>query len=365
MSLSDRFLTKNENKEIRKQCFQAWGTNADARALVPLLSGRGFLTDSQEQAINLDTRTLNYANNYFFMEILIKLTRNKYIELIHILKDDDKHKVFAHEFANILKVSLTKMAGSTHSDPSEEVREHTMEMDGEAFSAGMNFNGPTVASYGAKEMTKSGEGKGIVFIIANFTQTLEGYKTDIVCITQFFRKKLGYDVHVYQNVTKDELFEALPRMKGLVENGNCDRFYLFVLSHGNENGVLGIDEQVIPVKDIVKPFQHDQMKSMKGFPKLFFIQACRGDNYTKVAGGGHSKMKAQQLIPIEADQMVCYSVTECNVSIVHNKKGSMFIQNVIKGFEKYYNSTEDIGVIMREVKHNIANDRWHYEADGK
>ena len=370
----DNFLTTKEKKEIKTRCYEEWLSSADALTLLPLLSGKGFLNDRQEQEIKLPTRTQYEQNDYFFCNILLRLTRDKYIQLIHILKDDDKHKAFAHEFAKILEVSLTKRTGPTSSDPPEEIVEHTMETDGEVTSAGFNFKNPkrpSVDSYGTKKMSRSGRGNGIVFIIANFTDELQGYKTDIICITEFFKEKLGYDVFTeiggirLENVTKDKLLEALPKMQGLVDlNGNYDRFYMFVLSHGDENGVLGCDWQSIPVKDIVRPFQHDQMKSMKDFPKLFFIQACRGTNFTEVAGH-HSQLKAQQLIPIEADQMLCYAVTESNFAFVFHKKGSLFVKEVMKAFIKYYDSSEDIGVIMREAKYNIAHSEELFLADGK
>ena len=116
----------------------------------------------------------------------------------------------------------------------------------------------------------------------------------------------------------------------------------------------------------MRPFQHDQMKSMKGFPKLFFIQACHGTVYAKAAVGSTSKPKAQQLLPTEDDQMVWYSVTGSNFSIVCDTRGSLFIIEVVKAFKKYYKTLEDIREIMREAEQNIAhNCKWRYEANGK
>ena len=368
------FLTKKEKELIRRRCYEKWLSNADILTLLPLISGKGFVTDRQVQEIKIPSRTQYERNNYFFSEVLLRLTRDKYTELINILKDDDKHKAFAHEFANILEISLTKLAGPTKSTPPEGISQHKMQTDDEVV-AGCNLKRSkhlSVDTYGTQKMSKSGRGKGIVFIIANFTKELKGYNTDIICITEFFKERLGYDVFTdvggisLVDIKKCDLLKVLPKMKELVElNQQYDRFYMFVLSHGHENGILGIDDQFITLEDILRPFQHDQMKSMKNFPKLFFIQACRGTNYTKVAGGSHSKLKAQHLTPIEADQMTCYAVTESNFSFVDDFSGSLFIKEVIKCFEKYYNSTEDIGVIMREVKHNIAHSEWRYEADGK
>ena len=366
------FLTEEEKNLIKERCYENWLSNAEALTVLPLLSGKGFLHQMDEEYIKNPACEAYLKNDYLFIKVMLKQTRNKWEELIDILQNDDKHKVFAHAFATILKVPLSIMAGPTRS---EGISQQNMEME-VVTPAGITLTGPknrSVDSYGTKKKSKSGRGKGIVFIIANFTDDLQEYRTDIVCIREFFKEELGYDVFTeidgisLENVTKDKLLEALQKIQCRVESdGNYDRFYLFVLSHGDENGVLGSDHQSISVEKIVRPFQHDQMKSMKGFPKLFFIQACHGTVYAKAAWEATSKPKAQQLLLTEDDQMICYSVTDSNFSIACDTRGSLFITEMIKAFKKYYKTLEDIREIMREAKDNIAhNCTRRYEANGK
>ena len=73
------------------------------------------------------------------------------------------------------------------------------------------------------------------------------------------------------------------QMKDLVENyskrdySNDSCFVCFIMSHGDNGKILCSDEMLIDLKkDIIKPFQ--MSKTLVNKPKLFFIQACRGDN---------------------------------------------------------------------------------------
>jgi hypothetical protein len=49
-----------------------------------------------------------------------------------------------------------------------------------------------------------------------------------------------------------------------------------ILSHGNENVVYGIDEESVSVCYLTMFFQSSKCKTLENKPKLFFIQACQG-----------------------------------------------------------------------------------------
>lgn len=99
------------------------------------------------------------------------------------------------------------------------------------------------------------------------------------------------------------------------------------MSHGNEEGILGIDSQAIPVDDITGKFQGgDKCPQLVTKPKLFFFQACRGDvddgGYYVPRGPGSKDVYAdsdhfQEMpvkLPSDADFLVAYSTTKGYVS---------------------------------------------------
>ena len=121
-----KFLTEEEKNLIKEWCYENWLSNAEALTVLTLLSGKGFLHQIDEEYIKNPACEPYLKNDYLFINVILKQTRNKWEELIDILQNDDKHKVFAHEFATILKVPLSIMAGPTRS---EEINQPNLEME--------------------------------------------------------------------------------------------------------------------------------------------------------------------------------------------------------------------------------------------
>lgn len=102
------------------------------------------------------------------------------------------------------------------------------------------------------------------------------------------------------------------------------------MSHGNEEGILGVDSQAIPVDDITAKFQGgNKCPQLVTKPKLFFLQACRGDvddkgYYVPMASRGpqSSEVYADSdnfeempvKLPSDADFLIAYSTTKGYVS---------------------------------------------------
>lgn len=160
-------------------------------------------------------------------------------------------------------------------------------------------------------------GKGLCVIIANFTDDLEGYKTDIVNITKFFRNELNFhviggygddDEDSFRNLTTADFMDILRHTQNLLKTRGTtfDRLFVFVLSHGDESGIDMIkdrpkaawdqkegserqnpqqvssaakmdDKFYVKIEDIVKMFTHDEkgVPELKGFPKCFFFQVIQ------------------------------------------------------------------------------------------
>merc|ERR1712000_586103 len=53
---------------------------------------------------------------------------------------------------------------------------------------------------------------------------------------------------------------------------------IILLSHGNEDFIQGVDGEGIHIRDIVQTFNSKNCPAMKGKPKLFITNACRGYN---------------------------------------------------------------------------------------
>ena len=94
----------------------------------------------------------------------------------------------------------------------------------------------------------------------------------------FIWKYLLYDVYVLKNCTASELVDELKKIASL-NHEKYDSFVCCILSHGCLDGVYGADSKPVNVlKDIVCLFEGRHCPTLAGKPKMFFIQACRGDD---------------------------------------------------------------------------------------
>ena len=163
--------------------------------------------------------------------------------------------------------------------------------------------------YGIKPSSSKAHGNGMCVVIANFTgaKELPGYEHDSANICQFFREVLGWK-HVYEesmpsfedehqplrNLSKSQFTKALSVIQKKLNDGKFDRFFLFILSHGDQYGIMTMkkgeketDENGLPVRmkihDIAAMFTHEKVKELKGFPKVIFNQSCRVINISYIA----------------------------------------------------------------------------------
>jgi hypothetical protein len=106
----------------------------------------------------------------------------------------------------------------------------------------------------------------------------EGSEKDIEAIKDFC-KLAGF--HINDTDRETENLTAL-QMDSLCSEvskrsfSRYDGFVCFILSHGCENGIYGVDDIAISIEEIVAKFK--TCEGLFGKPKLFFIQACRGPN---------------------------------------------------------------------------------------
>ena len=228
-------------------------------------------------------------------------------------------------------------------------------------------------------------GKGLCVIIRNFTadDVLRGYTADKAMISSFFEGTLNYEVLYGQNsivelenLSHAELDRSLNKIHDILASGSYDRFFLFILSHGNAKGILTNEPgskvnmemgREYTVDQVVAKFNHVNLPNMRGYPKCIFVQACRGRDIPQVAADEEvnsiqeTAQQRQARTPTVAqrdlqeteltrmanggDILVCYPSEAGHFSFL-TAQGSFLILEVIQAIKKYHREEHLMDILV-------------------
>lgn len=142
------------------------------------------------------------------------------------------------------------------------------------------------------------------------------------------------------------------------DHSKRDCLVVVVLSHGEQNKIFCSDSDYRP-EDLWNPFTADQCPTLAGKPKLFFIQACRGDQFdsgTKLARTQTDSHKVSDkspyVIPNRADFLIVFSTAPGYYSWRNTQDGSWFIQTlttVLSEFKDQKDLLSMMTVVTRRV----------------
>ena len=135
-------------------------------------------------------------------------------------------------------------------------------------------------------------------------------------------------------------------------NYNC--FVCCILSHGRQGAVYGSDGNTIMISDLTGLFTGVKCRSLAGKPKVFFIQACQGNE--KMAGVQPLETDSPgdpQTIPDGNDFLVGYSTSPGHVSFRHRTKGSWYISSLVQALNLHHKEL-DIQTLLVIVNNHLG-----------
>ncbi|KAF7711255.1 hypothetical protein HF521_000266 [Silurus meridionalis] len=179
---------------------------------------------------------------------------------------------------------------------------------------------------------------------------------------------LGFSLDVYKNQTAEQMKNLLKNFSQKHHAGDC--FVCCIMSHGSAEGVYGTNEIIVTKDDIFGPFTGKSCPSLNGKPKVFLIQACRGnkrhppvhvqaDSYEEEAEAEDDMsvdMNSLQMIsiPEDADFLIVRSTIKGYVSYREQANGTWFIQSLCKQLKKYCPMGEDLQSILLCVNKEVS-----------
>jgi len=165
---------------------------------------------------------------------------------------------------------------------------------------------------------------------------------------------LDFDLRLHQDLTAKEIRDEIQKI-AKEDHTDSDCFLCVVMSHGNKDKIVASDNEEISFKEIMQPIK-ESCKSLENKPKMFFFQACRGDNemenprsrpnsgsswsgnekYLHTDMAPYSSKKKKTKKEQESDLFIFYSTFPGHYSFASMTEGSFFISSVCEVFNLAY-----------------------------
>ncbi|XP_028280258.1 caspase-2 isoform X2 [Parambassis ranga] len=127
--------------------------------------------------------------------------------------------------------------------------------------------------------------RGLALVISNVTfdscattelDPRKGGEVDDEVLRKVFTE-LDYLVTVYRDLTAQDMKTCIENFSRQSDHQSVDSCVVCLLSHGVEGAVYGKDGQLLQLDWVFEAFDNAHCPLLQNKPKMFFIQACRGD----------------------------------------------------------------------------------------
>ncbi|XP_054997880.1 caspase-6-like [Sorex araneus] len=181
-------------------------------------------------------------------------------------------------------------------------------------------------------------------------------------------QELGFEVICYDNLKAKDVLHKMYKAS-IASHMDADCFLCVFLTHGDGNHIFAQDARV-EISKLTDFFRGDKCSSLVGKPKIFIIQACRGDKLeepaqpmeevdaTRLPDSNETQVDAASVytLPAGADFLMCYSVAEGYVSYRDTVFGSWYIQDLCEVLARY-GTTLEITELLTLVNKKVSRRR--------
>ncbi|XP_045560819.1 caspase-8 isoform X3 [Salmo salar] len=227
------------------------------------------------------------------------------------------------------------------------------------------------------EYAMTGRKRGYCLIINNYNfrnspkllSNREGTQVDERSLVSVF-EWLGFETQIEPDCSREQLLSLVAELRSR-DHSQMDCLVCCVLSHGLEGGVYGVDGLKVRVRELTEPFSGLECSSLRGKPKLFFIQACQGikeqqpvfiqsdcpgaDGSTTTSSICTDAVVRRDSIPSDADFLLGMATVPHFASFRDMSKGTWFIQSLCQNLINLVPSGYDLLSILTKVNDDVSN----------
>ncbi|NXB78292.1 CASPA protein, partial [Donacobius atricapilla] len=172
---------------------------------------------------------------------------------------------------------------------------------------------------------------------------------------------LGLDVRTYTDLTSGDIINLMQTWQSMQDHKDRNCFICCILSHGKSGAIYGTDDKLVSIRVLTTHFTAKQCPQLAAKPKLFFIQACQGNNiqrpvYVDTDGPTpvQERVSLSESIPEEADFLLGMATVDGCVSFRHIEEGTWYIQALCSKLQLLVPRGEDILSILTQVNEDVA-----------
>ncbi|XP_058800569.1 caspase-1-like isoform X2 [Phymastichus coffea] len=211
-------------------------------------------------------------------------------------------------------------------------------------------------------MQHKNRGKCVIFNHENFTTgyaSRRGSTCDAQRIEETFQR-LGFTVEICDDYELSAITNKINELSGEDHTDN-DCLCIFLLTHGMGYDMISAKDALYKSESIWKPFTADRCRTLAGKPKLFFFQACRGDNLdsgVQLFGTGISRTETDSFsygsdsykIPSHADFLFAHSTAPGFYSWRDPLMGTWYVQSLCDILDQYAATTDLVKMLTMTAR---------------
>lgn len=145
--------------------------------------------------------------------------------------------------------------------------------------------------------------------------------------------------------------EGLETFSQLRAHRSTDSCIVALLSHGVDGGVYGVDGKLLQLQEVFRLFDNANCPSLQNKPKMFFVQACRGEETDRgvdqqdgrsqadspkcqESDGGREELLKVRL-PTRSDMICGFACLKGTAAMRNTKRGSWYIEALTQVFSEH------------------------------
>ncbi|XP_069774262.1 caspase-2 isoform X1 [Narcine bancroftii] len=174
---------------------------------------------------------------------------------------------------------------------------------------------------------------------------------------------LGFSVCSHRDLTAEAMRAELQRFSQLPDHRRLHSCLVALLSHGVEGAVYGTDGRLVQLDDVWRLFDNENCPQLQNKPKIFLIQACRGeetdcgvdlqDGKERVAPLGCEQSDTgivepiRMKLPTRSDIICGYACLPGTTALRNTRRGSWYVQALTRVLAAHAKDTHLADILVK------------------